>query len=74
MSVILSKRVTEEDVTAALNRIADVADPDDVNMVRAELARLRPPVLDAGEEDGVDYSVWTGKTDTSAWYSAGGVP
>jgi hypothetical protein len=73
MSVILSKRVTEEDVTAALNRIADVADPDDVNMVRAELARLRL-VLDASEDDDVDYSAWTGKTDTSAWYSAGGVP
>ena len=68
--------VTPADVTAALNRIADVADPEDVNMVRAELARLRL-VLDAGEDDDVDYARWdfarldltriVGGTDTDAW-------
>ena len=77
MSVILSRPVTPADVTAALNRIADVADPEDVNTVRSELARLQL-VLDAGEDDDVDYRVRTDSrinhTITSAWNSAGGVP
>lgn len=34
MRAILSRPVTPADVTAALNRIAAVADPDDVNCVR----------------------------------------
>ena len=54
MSVILSRPVTPADVTAALNRIADVADPEDVNTVRSELARLRL-VLDAGEDENLPY-------------------
>lgn len=58
MKKILSREVTPADVTAALNRIADVADPDDVNMVRSELARLRL-VLDAGEDEDVDFRPWS---------------
>lgn len=77
MTMILSREVTPAEVTAALNRIADVADPDDVNTVRSELARLRL-VLDAGEDDDVDYRVCTDSrtnhTITSAWNSAGSSP
>ena len=67
----MSKLVTPADVTAALTRIADVADPEDVNMVRSELARLRL-VLDSGEDDDVDYARLdlariVGGTDTDAW-------
>lgn len=58
MKKILSREVTPADVTAALDRIAAVADPDDVNAVRAELARLRL-VLDAGADEDVDFRPWS---------------
>ena len=73
MTKLLSHPVTPADVTAALSRIAQVADPEDVNAIRAELARLRR-VLDAGDDDDVDYIVWTGRADTNAWYGEGGTP
>jgi hypothetical protein len=73
MSVILSKRVTEEDVTAALNRIADVADPDDVNAVRAELARLRL-VLDAGADEDVDFRPWSAGASQIVGVTSGTFP
>ena len=80
----MSKLVTPADVTEALNRISAVADPEDVNCVRSELARMRL-VLDAGEDDDVDYAVFSsrldftrlvsvGRTDTNAWIGVGGVP
>jgi len=70
MSAILSRPVTPADVTAALNRIAAVADPDDVNVVRSELARLRR-VLDAGDDDDVDYRPWstTGTTEKQVGFT-----
>ena len=80
----MSKLVTPADVTEALNRISAVADPEDVNCVRSELARMRL-VLDAGEDDDVDYAVFSsrlditrlvfiGGTDSNACICAGGVP
>ena len=55
MTKLLAHPVTPADVTAALSRIAQVADPEDVNAIRAELARLRR-VLYAGDDDDVDYA------------------
>lgn len=51
---MLGKLATPTDATAALDRIAAVADPDDVNVIRAELAWLRL-VLDSGADDDVDF-------------------
>ena len=73
MTNLLTHPGTPAGVTAALNRIDAVADPDDVKRVRDELARLRR-VLDAGDDDDVDYIVWTGRADTNAWYGEGGTP
>jgi hypothetical protein len=55
---ILSREVTHSDITAALNRIADVADPDDVQLIRAELAFLQR-ILDAGDDEDVDFRPWS---------------
>ena len=71
----MSKIVTPEDVTAALDRISAVADPEDVNMVRSELARMRL-VLDAGEDEDLPYMAplsvthYTKRRD----YDTGGTP
>ena len=72
---ILSKLVTSADVSAALDRISAVADPEDVNCVRSELARMRL-VLDSGDDEDLPYMAplsvthYTMRRD----YDTGGTP